>query len=84
MRHPPPHDDRGERGPRPGPPEEIIVNSTIVYAVAAEHRHDLLRRAADHHRALEVLGGAPAHGPGRVPRYRVPWWRRAMVRSVHP
>lgn len=60
------------------------MNSTIVYAVAAEHRHDLLRNAADRRRAQEVLAGAPSHGPGRIPRHRVPWWRRATVRAVHP
>jgi hypothetical protein len=60
------------------------VNSTIVYAVAAEHRQDLLRAAADHRRAQEVVTGAPDHGPNRVPRPRLPWWRRAGVRTVHP
>jgi hypothetical protein len=60
------------------------MNSTFTFALAAEHRADLLREVAYLRRSRAVVGGGPAHGHVRVPRGRPRWWHRATARTVQP
>jgi hypothetical protein len=69
--------DRPPQGERGG------MNSTVTFALATEHRADLLTEVADLRRIRAARGG-PAHGHVRVPRVRPRWWRRATVRTVQP
>ena len=58
------------------------MNSTLTFALAAEHRADLLTEVA-YLRRIRAARGGPAHDHVRVPRGRPLWWRRATVQAVH-
>jgi len=60
------------------------MNSTLTFALAAEHRADLLSEVADLRRTRAARPGGPQHGHVRVPRGRPLWWRRATVRTAQP
>jgi|tagenome__1003787_1003787.scaffolds.fasta_scaffold20710950_2 hypothetical protein len=57
------------------------MNSTLTFALAAEHRADLLSEVAHQQRTRAARVG-PRHAHVRVPRRRPRWWRRATVRTV--
>ena len=59
------------------------MNSTFTFALAAEHRADLVREVARLNRVRTARTG-PGHGHVRVPRQRPRWWLGATARTIQP